>query len=237
MLVPVSADGEQTELVTDRPDFTESGVVVPLGEVQIEAGVTLERSGDGEIDEVVGPEALVRWGVLDRLELRLGLPDYVDVDAGSSGWADASVGIKWQLGPLRTGWDAALILETSVPTGDDELTSDDWDPSAILTFGKDLGDRWSFGTQAELASASGLGGDRSTSYAGTAVLGLAVGDAVGTFLEVKAEKTEDVDTAVLLHHGWTWLLGELLQVDVHAAAGLSDSAPDWLVGAGLAFRF
>ena len=32
-------------LVTDRPDFTESAVGVPIGRVQIEAGYTWTRKG------------------------------------------------------------------------------------------------------------------------------------------------------------------------------------------------
>ncbi len=49
------------ELVTDRPDFTESAVVVPLGSLQAEAGATLDRASDG-VRTLAGPELLLRWG-------------------------------------------------------------------------------------------------------------------------------------------------------------------------------
>ena len=37
--------------------------------------------------------------------------------------------------------------------------------------------------------------------------------------------------------GFTWLLGDDLQLDVSAGAGLDDDAPDFLVSAGVAWRF
>jgi hypothetical protein len=62
------------EMVTDRPDFTESASVVPRGRVQLEAGYTYARDEDaGVLAAHSYPEALARIGVVDdRLELRLG---------------------------------------------------------------------------------------------------------------------------------------------------------------------
>ena len=63
-LLPNSAVGQNTEvaeLVTDRPDFTESGIVVPVGSLQFEAGFTWE-SNAGDVRSFSGPELLVRWG-------------------------------------------------------------------------------------------------------------------------------------------------------------------------------
>jgi len=226
---------EETGLVTDRPDFTESPVVVPQASVQLETGLTWAEAKD--VETISGPEVLIRWGFVRDLELRIGLPDYTDVRGGRdrSGWEDASVGLKWQLGPV-SDWDFAVIAEATLPTGAEHRTSDEIDPGLILIAGRDLSDRWSFGAQLELARPSAVDG-RASVFGGTVVLGLGVSDEVGTFFEIKADKEEDVDTGVLLHHGWTYLLSRTLQIDAHLAAGLTDTAPDWLLGVGLSARF
>lgn len=52
---------EPSELVTDRPDFTESAVVAPIGSPQIEAGITWIDTD--LVDELSGAEVVVRWTV------------------------------------------------------------------------------------------------------------------------------------------------------------------------------
>jgi len=239
VVLPASAD--DAELVTDRPDFTESAVVVPRGSVQLEAGATwLELD---ELQTLSGPEALLRWGFVRALELRIGLPDYVDFDlprGGDSDWSDSSLGIKWQLGPDDAAWGFAVIAELELPTGTVEATADTVDPGLVLSFGADLSDRWSLGVQGSAARETVVADDGDEGlgvYGGTVVLGLGVGERTGTFLELAAFSLEGEDTELLIHHGWTWLVRTGLQLDAHIAAGLTDVAPDWLVGAGLSTRW
>jgi len=94
-----AAEGQ--ELVTDRPDFTESAIVIPAKTVQIESGFTWIDESTSEA--LSGPEVLVRWGLSERLELRIGLPDWVDPRGGSSGVGDSSIGAKFQFGPTDNG--------------------------------------------------------------------------------------------------------------------------------------
>ena len=69
-------DDVVVELVTDRPDQTESAVVVPVGTLQVEGGATWIRDdGDGvEIEAFEAPGTLLRYGLVPRLELRLAWP-------------------------------------------------------------------------------------------------------------------------------------------------------------------
>ena len=227
------------DLITDRPDFTESAVVVPNGSLQIEAGATFETSdlpgSRGNLETLSGPELLLRWGFHDRLELRIGVPNWVDQNRGASGISDGSLGIKWQLGPTTGGWDLGLIAETTLPVGDRELTSDEFDPTLLFLVARDLSESWSLGGQ--------LGGGRDSSEGAsttvlqaTVVLGRGLGERAGMFLEIAAEDREDADTALLFHHGYTFLATPRFQWDIHAGAGLSDEAPDFLVGVGFSWR-
>ncbi|MCH9649353.1 MAG: transporter [Deltaproteobacteria bacterium] len=228
----ISAQGQ--ELITDRPDFTESGVVVPTGSLQIEAGVTFEDGGDGD-ETISSPELLLRWGFVERLELRIGVPDWVDQRRGTSGISDGSLGVKWQLGPTSAGWDLGLIGTVSLPLGDQRNTSDEVDPDLIVTAGRDLSELWSLGGQVGVGRET-AGADHETVLSATLVLGRALGERGGLFLEFAAEDREEGGTAVLFHHGFTYLVTPTFQWDVHAGVGLTDDAPDFLIGLGFSWR-
>lgn len=229
----------QTELVdlgADRPDFTEAATVIPRGSLQLELGGTWERGEDGA-GAHSGPEALLRWGVTDRLELRFELPEWVEADADGLGAlrSDAAIGAKLQIGP-RGAWDIAAIGAVSIPTGDNELTSDEPDPLVALVAGRDVGRSWSFAMQL-VAAWPTLDDARELETVVTAVAGTGLGERVGTFVEVAATIPAHGGSAVVLHNGYTYQAGRTWQVDVHLGAGITDSAPDFFVGAGLVARF
>ncbi len=56
-------------LSTDRPQITNSSVVVPCGSLQLENG--LEVSGNGSQAGADVPETSIRYGLLHKTELRL----------------------------------------------------------------------------------------------------------------------------------------------------------------------
>ena len=63
------------DIVTDRPDVTESSIVIPNGSLQLENGVTWTRDqGDASVDFT---ETLMRLGDSERTEFRLVVPNYV----------------------------------------------------------------------------------------------------------------------------------------------------------------
>lgn len=126
----------QDPIVTDRPDFTESALVVPLYRRQLETGLTFEWTTDGNTFTL--PEALFRYGISPLWEIRVGSPDFLN-SSGSRGWGDSYVGVKRQLGPAA-GFDIAIIIATSVPTGDSNLTSNRFDPEWNLCVSRELSD-------------------------------------------------------------------------------------------------
>jgi hypothetical protein len=230
-----AADPEP-ELITDRPDFTESSVVVPRGSLQLESGFTWEDDPDGaEIFNL--PELLLRWGVLERTELRLGLPQYFRVrGAGrTDGFGDTYLGLKHQLGPWR-GWDFAIIPAVSLPTGARAFTSDAVDPEVKLTWARDLAERWSL---------SGMfafywpteGERRNFTWQNTLSLAYSLGERWGTFLEYANAFPKRGGDQHLLHHGYTYAVTQTSQLDMHFGFGLSDAAPDFFIGAGYSHRF
>jgi hypothetical protein len=84
------------DIATDRPDVTNSSVVVPRGTLQIESGINwTARQGKTVID---GPASRVRLGVTPCAELLLDLPNYSHLvrGSGASGFSDLSLAIKRQ---------------------------------------------------------------------------------------------------------------------------------------------
>lgn len=230
LLMVLSADPAraQAPLVTDRPDFTESAVTVPRGTIQAETGFTWERAG-GEAT-LSGPEALLRWGLHDRLELRLMLPDYVRGPA-PAGFSDAGLGLKVAFGE-RAGWDAALLASAALPLGEAPFGGEAWSPEVALAAGRDVGSRASLGAQL-----TGTWADAGLALGGTLVGGWSLTDQGGLFVEVAASRAPGEAVAVLLHHGYTWQPLPSLQLDVHGALGVGKAAPAGLLGAGLSTRF
>ena len=61
----------QAQIVTDRPDATESAVTVPEGRVQIESGSAYEEYGDITGNSRIGiPMGLLRYGFNEDFEIR-----------------------------------------------------------------------------------------------------------------------------------------------------------------------
>jgi len=230
-------------LITDRPDFTESGVVVPLGSVQIEAGATVEtESSDGspDVTSLTLGEALIRWGFAPRFEARVELPDhnrisFEDDGSGASpitGTDDLGVGFKYQFGPLGDAGDIDLgfIGKVSIPTGSEEFKSDEVEPEVILAASKDLGDGVGIASQLSAGLPSSDGG-RSFEWGATIVSSASFGP-VGVFAEFRIDIPEEGTAPTMMHAGLLYPVSDKLQFDVHGGFGLSSTAPDTFFGAG-----
>ena len=72
--LPILAQEERPELITDRPDATEAPSVVPKGALQIETGALFTSFEEDVLktQTLTYNTTLLRFGVLDNLELRLG---------------------------------------------------------------------------------------------------------------------------------------------------------------------
>ena len=225
------------DLVTDRPDFTESAVVVPLGHVQVEGGMSFVE--DDATDSFSGPELLVRWTLLPRFELRVGAPDYNDVE-GTTGFGDPSLGAKVQFGPFAR-WDLGLIATASLPFGDDAFSSGSVDPELIVTTAYAQSTRTAYGGQVA------VGRDGAADlwvFGATLVRSIGFPDDAflffderwGAFSELELTVPERGEAGVFLHLGCTVALSPNAQLDVHFGSGLTDAAPTSLLGVGFTVR-
>jgi Putative MetA-pathway of phenol degradation len=121
-----------SNIVTDRPDVTESSIVVPTGSFQIENGITWTT--DHRFQTFDLPESLMRFGLATRTEFRIAVPNYFGGISGRDpiGFGDITLGIKEQLGPLPIEFDLSVILAVSLPIGASRVSSHGYDP--LLSF-------------------------------------------------------------------------------------------------------
>lgn len=258
MTLPCRADGLETaaeapELVTDRPDQTESAQVVPRRTFQLEVGWLLTREGGRgvEVDTREAPGTLLRIGVLEGVELRLGGSGWVEQElhaaAGrrsSRGLGDAEVGAKIHLGRARGMWpETALLVATSVPVGDEQLTSDRFEPSFRFSLSHTLSDRVSLGYNLGMAWSTedreGSGRQTFSHVEYTAALGFGLSRRLGAFVELFGELPASAPggPSNSVDGGLTYLLRPHIQLDLAGGVGLSRQAPDWFVGAGVSVRW
>jgi hypothetical protein len=222
---------------TDRPQVTNSSIVVPCGSVQLENGF-LETSNGG----VWGfdlPETSVRVGVARKTELRLGIPDYfsqADTGAGvASGFGDLSVGMKQQLGPVK-GWDVSVIPYLSLPTGAGGISSHGYDPGVQVPWSRSLTKTWTvagmFSALWPTVSGKHDATGQASVYFDRALTGVwdVYGEYAGSFPE-RGGVQHSVD------FGTAYKMSPHQQVDLHVSKGVSSAATDWSVGVGYSVRF
>lgn len=229
-----------TPLVTDRPDFTESAVAVPRGDVQLESGYTYTRAEDG--DEHALGEALLRIGLVERLEARIGLGSHTWIRAAGkdpAGFDDPSLGFKAVLAREETaGVAAAVLAGTSVPVGDGDVGEDEWQPEIRLAVSRGLSEAFTLAANAGYARASedGEGFDQGSA---SLSLGMGLSERVGAYAEAYGTFPVDPsgDDETVLNGGFTFLVHPLFQLDARAGAGLTSGAPDFFLGVGVARRW
>lgn len=226
------------EMVTDRPDATESSSVIKPGFIQAELGWLYTKSGDIKTHEL--PQTLFRIGVVDRVELRLGWGGYQNATSagGADGVGDFELGAKVYIAEEQGGLpEIALLGGISVPSGDDDVSSNEVDPAFRFSFSHTLSDTFSLGYNlgAEWATEDG---STLSSFVYTAALGAGLTESIGAYVEFFGDVGMSASgEAHSFDGGFTYLLRENLQLDAFAGVGLSDDADDWFVGTGMSFRF
>jgi hypothetical protein len=232
-------------VATDRPDITDSSAVIGRGVWQLESGVSFERDGAGRAASrtLSAPTTLVRFGLSERLEPRIGADGYVStrpVAAGgprAHGASDVNVGIKYVLAAQsQIGLDVAVIPALSLPTGSAAVSSGGYDSTVKLAWARDL--PRGFGLSGNVNVVSATDGERFTSREVTCSLGHDLAGGWAGFWEVyRASALERggaaawlADTGVM--HPW----GANAQFDVSVGRGLNEAAPHWFAGVGLSMR-
>ena len=237
-------DNSIPALITDRPDATEAASVVPKGYLQIETGgfyTTSEENGWEE--EVFGYNTtLLRYGVLSRLELRLGWNfeevrttvngvELPDVQSGLSPLlAGVKIAVIEEQGPLpEIGFIGHLFLPFSASSDyRPETTGADFRFSLAHTLSERSSLGYNIGAQ--------WGNDSSEiAYIYTLAYGYAITNRFGCYAEVYGNFPEDNKAQHLWDAGITYLLLNNLQLDATVGTSFTEGQ-DLLLSAGASYR-
>src|SRR5215472_15830101 len=145
-VAPVSAAEECTQtsapIDTDRPDTTNSSVVVPVGSLQNDNGVNVSRQdGAGIFD---GTNSRWRLGIAPCLEVLVDLPNYTGTfrGVGPSGFGDVAPAVKWQISPDPGKVDLSMTAGAGLPTGATAIAGRGVQPYLQFPWSVALHDGW-----------------------------------------------------------------------------------------------
>jgi len=224
------------EIATDRPDVTNSSLVVPLGSLQMENGINTVRRGlDKTFD---GTNSRLRLGVANCLEILVDVPTYVGRVKGDpdTGFGNVAPAIKYQFGSLPEPWNLSVTAGAGLPTGSPKITGPGLQPYLQFPWSYELGSGW--GTSGMVTSfffpSDPL--NKQTTEA-TFVLEKKVTERASLFVEYVGDYPSRGASVQLFNAGGGYLLTKTQIIDFHIAFGLNHNSPNYIVGVGYSFRF
>jgi hypothetical protein len=225
----------EAEIVTDRPDVTESSIVVPKGSLQIENGTTWTSTHGSQTFDL--SESLIRFGLAPRTEFRIVVPNYLGGISGpdATGFGDLALGMKQQLGPLPGGFDLSVILAVSLPTGASRVSSHGYDPFIKFPWSREFKRGWSIGGMQSLFSNT-QGSKRNGVWESTFYIEREITKSWDAFTEYAGDFAQQGGPKEIAHFGSAYRLDPWQQIDFHFGFGVSRSAPEHFFGVGYSFR-
>jgi Putative MetA-pathway of phenol degradation len=223
------------EIVTDRPDVTNSSIVVPAGSLQIENGVNLTASGASRLLD--GTNTRMRLGVAPCLELLADLPEAVVRLRGPApgGVSNLTPAVKWQLGPLPGEIDLSATAGLGLPTGTRRLVGRGVQPYVQFPWSREIAGGW--GTSGMFTTFFTPAQASKHREEGTLVLERAIGEHADLFVEYVGEFPDQGGPSHALNSGGSYRLTPRQQIDFHVQFGLNHNAPSYVLGIGYSFRF
>jgi hypothetical protein len=244
---------ERDEIETDRDSFTPATTTAGRRRLIVESAYSfIDNRGIKETHSF--PELILRYGLTERVELRLGWnyevggaeSDVSGADAGEEGLtgagrleraSDISYGVKLRV-TNQSRWlpQSAVIVQAATPTsGEDTATQ----LFATYVAGWELPNRWRFDAAFRYGLASEAR-DRSNLWAPSAVLKVPLGEKwavhgeyFGIFSSGKAENF----TRHFFSPGVHYLVTPNLEVGVRVGWGLNDQTPRFFSNVGVGWRF
>src|SRR4029077_5791529 len=127
---------------TDRPDITNSSIVLPVGSLQNENGINLSRHDGAQVFD--GTNSRLRLGIAPCLELLVDLPNVVTAfhGPGASGFTDVVPAVKWQISPIPEKFDLSVTTGVGLPTGAVSVAGPGAQPYLQFPWSVELGRGW-----------------------------------------------------------------------------------------------
>jgi outer membrane putative beta-barrel porin/alpha-amylase len=235
--------------VTERFALGDRITSLTRGRVQIEGGYSFVSdtiAGSSATQHTV-PDLLLRVGLTERLEVRVGWPGWVSTNYGGALSASSStdtlepnVGLMYDLWQ-QEGWlpQTAVLAAVPITLEGSPFSMSGLQPLSQMLYSWCLTDRLSVGGATGVALFR-VSGDNFVQWQQSLNLDYLLTDRVGTFAEWEVlidSGSDDDGAAHLLGGGFSLLWTDSVQVSWRAGLGLNDRAPDFLTDIRFAYRF
>lgn len=245
-------ENDEEEIETDRDSFTPATTTVRRGRMIFESSYSFienrETAGNHSF-----PEIITRYGLTDRVELRLGWNYEIggggEVSNGDSGGAEedevagseresqALYGFKFAITEQR-GWipQSAGIIQATTPTSGPETNTE---PSLGYVFGWTLFDDWKFDSALRYRP-TGTEKDRFNEWAPSVVLKVPVADkwtAHAEYFGIFTEGKTDGSNRQYISPGIHYLVTPDCEIGVRVGWGLNHDAANFFSNVGLGYQF
>jgi len=219
---------------TDRPDVTNSSIVVPFGSLQNENGINVNRSDAADILD--GTNSRWRLGIAPCLEVLVDLPNYFTTfhGNGASGFGDVAPGVKWQLNLPQSTFDLSVTAGAALPTGANAVSGPGVQPYLQIPWSLDLGNGWAL-TGMETNFFAPASAAKFT-YQSTFVIEKEIAERAFVFIEYIGSFPASGPNSQLFNSGAGYRIDNNHQIDFHAGFGLDHNAPAYIFGVGYSFR-
>ena len=240
------AQQDVPELITDRPDITESASIVHPGWLQIETGFTMLQDNfleealitDLKVYSLAG--TLLRYGVSPSVELRAGGAYRIFKSTQGltentiTGVSDLLIGTKISLIKDETKEPKlSVLIHLFLPFGQRFFRSTSIEPQIILSSFNNLGDNFTLSYNA--------GGrwdieDDIAAYVLSLAGGFSIIGNLSGYAEVFGEFSNLSDPGYFFDGGFTYLLERNFQLDISSGFGILNSSSIWFIGTGFSIR-
>jgi hypothetical protein len=227
---PSSAD----EIATDRPDVTNSSLVVPYASLQMENGVDwTTEDGSNVLD---GTNTRLRLGIAHCTEFLIDVPSYFLSLDGSrpSGFSNVVVSFKRQL-PVPFGLDLSATAGLGFPSGSSKIAGRGYQPYIEFPWSYEIVDPWKAAGMFTLTWFPSES-SRNPTLQSTFSLERAFGPSADMYFEYVGDFSHQSPSQVL-DTGGAWRFTKTQQLDFHVGFGLNNSSVDHYFGLGYSFRF
>lgn len=252
LFVAAPALAQERDYCPERPGLDTPACTIAPGKVSVETSIvdwTRDDQPGSRTDTVLIGDTLVRLGLTDTIEMRVGWTPFGHVRERSGGMiedsnrvGDVSLGAKVNLhDPDGSGLSIAVLPYATLPVGRGPVGAGDWGAGLLVPVTWELSDTVSLDLSPEVdAAVDGDGAGRHVAYGSAAGVAIKLSEVVTLTGEAQVIRDDDPagqTTQSLGALSIGWMAKENLQFDLLAAAGLNRDTPDAQIYAGISRRF
>ena len=202
-----------SQITTDRPDQTESAVVLSTGQIQVESGISIENSQSNI-------NTLFRIGIIEGIEIRIN-SNYLINDKLSfmkkSSFSDFEVGAKFRIfDKNQNNTKVAFLSHLSIPTAIEVFSNNVYGLLSRLNVSHDLNNESQIGYNLGYNKFKKMDGQ----FIYTVVYGRSL-DSFGIFFEIFGDDSKN-SSNINFDSGITYLLDNKKQLDLSIGKGINN---------------